>query len=277
MEADLIFCDEMKNQSGANLVQQNASGYTMFGHDADDMYLKCDDHLYLRQNGNTLSVDIKNDGKTDATGTNRATDGIYSYLEYFACNFSSHFSPSSSRVIGFTSYLSGSYPNNNFPCVATQYANLYISVDNDSMVSGDRSGAYYSAYFNSNGVNNVSDSRLKTDVETIPNPLEIINKLRGVYFKWNDGRSEERQTGFIAQEVNEVFKEVVDYDKDPDIYAMRYDKITGLLTEGIKAVDKENTELKEKVSTLETELENYKSIVDKLINSKSFAEFKKSL
>ena len=280
MEADLIFCDDIRSQAGNNLVQQNASGYTMFGHDADDMYLKCDDHLYLRQNGNTLSVDIKNDGKTDATGSNRATDGIYNYLEYFCCNLSSHFSPSGSRTIGFTSYLgtqANSYRFLNFPTLATQFGNLYVSTDNDSQVSGDRTGGYYSAYFNSSGVNNVSDSRLKTDVETIPNPLEIINKLRGVYFKWNDGRSEERQTGFIAQEVNEVFTEVVDYDKDADVYAMRYDKITGLLTEGIKAVDKENTELKEKVSTLETELENYKSIVDKLINSKSFAEFKKSL
>ena len=278
MEADLIFCDEMKNQSNQNLVQQNASGYTMFGHDSGDMYLKCDDHLYLRQNGNTLSVDIRNNGNTAATGTNRATDGIYSYLEYFGCNFSSHFSPNSSRVIGFTSYLSGSYVNNNFPCIATQYVNLYISVDNDSMVSGDRSGAYYSAYFNRYGLNGGSDARLKKEVETITNAMDIIRQLRGVYFEWNDRPPEAtRQTGFIAQEVNEVFPEIGDYDSATDKWALRYEKIAGLYAEGFKELDKENTELKEKVSTLETELTTYKSIVDKLINSKSFAEFKKSL
>ena len=277
MEADLILCDDIRSQAGNNLVQQNSSGYTMFGHDAADMYIKNNDHLYFRQNANTLSMKLQNNGNTAATGSSRATDGLYLYLEYLCAGISSHFSPAGGRAIGFTTYLSGSYPNNNFPAIATQYANLYVSVDNDSMVSGDRSGAYYSAYFNSNGVNNVSDARLKTDVETIPNPLEIINKLRGVYFKWNDGRSEERQTGFIAQEVNEVFKEVVDYDKDPDIYAMRYDKITGLLTEGIKAVDKENTELKEKVSTLKTEVSGLKQIINQLINSKSFADFKKNV
>ena len=223
---------------------------------------------------------IQDDGDRDATGSNRATDGIYNYLEYFCCNLSSHFSPSGSRTIGFTSYLgtqANSYRNLNFPTLATQFGNLYVSTDNDSQVSGDRTGGYYSAYFNSSGVNNVSDSRLKKDVETIPNPIEIINKLRGVYFKWNDGRSEERQTGFIAQEVNEVFTEVVDYDKDADVYAMRYDKITGLLTEGIKAVDKENTELKAEVETLKTEVALYKSIVDKLVNATSFKAFKESL
>ncbi len=278
MEADLIFCDEMKNQNGANLVQQNASGYTMFGHDAGDMYLKCDDHFYLRQNGNTTSMLIKNNGGTASSGANRATDGIYLYLEYFCANISSHFNPNGGRAIGFTSYLNGSYVNNNFPCIATQYVNLYISVDNDSMVSGDRSGAYYAAYFNRYGLNGGSDGRLKKDVETITNAMDIIRQLRGVYFEWNDRPPEAtRQTGFIAQEVNEVFPEIGDYDSATDKWALRYEKIAGLYAEGFKELDKENTELKEKVSTLETELTTYKSIVDKLINATSFKAFKESL
>ncbi len=278
MEADLIFCDEMKNQNGANLVQQNASGYTMFGHDAGDMYLKCDDHFYLRQNGNTTSMLIKNNGGTASSGTNRATDGIYLYLEYFCANISSHFNPNGGRAIGFTSYLNGSYVNNNFPCIATQYVNLYISVDNDSMVSGDRSGAYYSAYFNRYGLNGGSDGRLKKDVETITNAMDIIRQLRGVYFEWNDRPPEAtRQTGFIAQEVNEVFPEIGDYDSGTDKWALRYEKIAGLYAEGFKELDKENTELKEKVSTLETEVETLKTLMNTLINSASFKSFKDSV
>ena len=285
MEADQINCDLIQTQSNKNVFTQYSSGNTLINHNDSgtcSLFTNEKFDFALRRNGTDTptGVRIQDDGDRDATGTNRATDGIYNYLEYFCCNLSSHFSPSGSRTIGFTSYLgtqANSYRNLNFPTLATQFGNLYVSTDNDSQVSGDRTGGYYSAYFNSSGVNNVSDARLKKDVETIPNPLEIINKLRGVYFKWNDGRSEERQTGFIAQEVNEVFKEVVDYDKDPDIYAMRYDKITGLLTEGIKAVDKENTELKEKVSTLETEVNGLKQIINQLINSKSFADFKKNI
>ena len=285
-ETDELLCNEIKTQSNKNVfTQYTNSGNTLINHNDTPICTFFTNEVFdfsLRRNGtNTpLGVRIRNDGKTGSTSTKRATDGIYNYLEYFSCNINSHFSPNGGRVIGFTSYLgtqANSYTSNNFPTLATQFGNLYVSTDNDSMVSGDRTGGYYSAYFNSSGVNNVSDARLKKDVETIPNPLEIIRQLRGVYFKWNDGRSEERQTGFIAQEVDAVFTEVVDYDKGPDVYAMRYDKITGLLTEGIKAVDKENIELKEKVSTLETELNTYKAIVDKLVKAPSFKAFKESL
>ena len=146
------------------------------------------------------------------------------------------------------------------------------------MVSGDRSGAYYAAYFNRYGLNGGSDGRLKKDVETITNAMDIIRGLRGVYFEWNDRPPEAtRQTGFIAQEVNEVFPEIGDYDSATDKWALRYEKIAGLYAEGFKELDKENTELKEKVSTLETELSTYKSLMDKLINAKSFADFKKQI
>ena len=286
LETTELITDAILTKNNKTAFIQYPSGNTLINHNDTttcSLFTNINFAFGFRANaasGTTTGVVIKNDGKTDAIGSNRATDGIYNYLEYFACNFSSHFSPSSSRVIGFTSYLgtqNHAYRYNNFPVLATQYQNLYISVDNDSMVSGDRTGGYYSAYFNSSGVNNMSDARLKKDVEIIPNPLEIIRQLRGVYFKWNDGRSEERETGFIAQEVNEVFKEVVDYDKEADAYALRYDKMTGLLTEGIKAVDKENIELKEKISTLEAELNTYKAIVDKLVKAPSFKAFKESL
>jgi hypothetical protein len=238
----------------------------------------------LRRNGTDtpLGVRIQDNGNRGTTGSNKATDGMYNYLEYFCCNMESHWvdSESPDRTIGFSSYLgsqSNAYSNVSFPCLSTEYKNLYITVQNASQVSGERTGGYYSAYFNSSGLGHLSDGRMKTDVETIPNPLEIIRQLRGVYFKWNDGRSEERQTGFIAQEVDAVFTEIVDYDTETDAYSVSYDKITGLLNEGIKAVDKENTELKEKVSTLETELNTYKAIVDKLVNATSFDDFKASL
>lgn len=268
-ETDQLNCDLLQTQSNKNVFQQQSSGNTVLNHNDSPVCTFFTNERFdfsLRRNGSNtpVGVQIKDDGDRDAIGTNRATDGLYNYLEYFACNFSSHFSPSSSRVIGFTSYLgtqNNAYRYNNFPVLATQYQNLYISVDNDSMVSGDRTGGYYPAYFNSSGIQQPSDRRLKNDIETIPNPLEIIRQLRGVYFKWNDGRSKERQTGFIAQEVDNVFTEIVDYDTETDAYSVSYDKITGLLTEGIKAVDKENTELKQKVSTLENELNSIKELL----------------
>ena len=54
---------------------------------------------------------------------------------------------------------------------------------------------------------NASDSRLKKNIESLPNGLNLIKELRPVSFNWIDGFcDEEKETlyGFIAQEVETV-------------------------------------------------------------------------
>ena len=168
-----------------------------------------------------------------------------------------------------------------YPTLATDYTSLYFSISNDSIKNGSRSGGLWPVYISSSGVITPSDRSLKENIITIPNPLEIIRKLNGVYYCWKKeascGNNDCRDTGFIAQEVEEVFPEITYYDKGTELWGVNYTKIVGLLTEGIKAVDKENTELESKVSTLETELNVYKEIVNKLMISTSFKSFKESL
>ena len=56
-----------------------------------------------------------------------------------------------------------------------------------------------------------SDVKLKKDIKPIENAIEKISKLRGVDFTWKvDGKND---TGFIAQEVEEVFPTWVSEDK----------------------------------------------------------------
>ncbi|NLA16906.1 hypothetical protein GPU89_04210 [Burkholderia cepacia] len=55
-------------------------------------------------------------------------------------------------------------------------------------------------------VTQTSDARLKSDVQTITGALEKLRKLRGVYYVMNEVRG----VGVIAQEVGEVFPEVVE-------------------------------------------------------------------
>ena len=61
-----------------------------------------------------------------------------------------------------------------------------------------------------------------------------MQALRGVNYKWKDpkNRSEGKQIGFIAQEVNEILPEVV--DNSGEYYSMQYAPITALLVEAIK-------------------------------------------
>lgn len=88
-----------------------------------------------------------------------------------------------------------------------------------------------------------SDSRLKADVKTLNNAVEVVNNLRGVsYLK--DGKKE---IGLIAQEVEQILPEVVGETSD-GFKTVAYANIVGLLVEAIK--EQQNT-IKELTTRLE--------------------------
>ncbi len=95
----------------------------------------------------------------------------------------------------------------------------------------------------------LSDRRLKTNIETLTGVLDKIDKLRGVYFDWNNLSNPERnfptgkQVGFIAQEVESVYPELVTQDKE-GIKGVEYANMTAVLVEAIKELKKENSDLK---------------------------------
>ena len=96
-----------------------------------------------------------------------------------------------------------------------------------------------------------SDRKLKTNIITIDNSLEKINKMRGVYFDWKDKEkySEKRQIGFIAQEVEEVVPELVS-EGDKDTKAVNYAQTVALLLEAVKEQNKIIEELRKDVEEL---------------------------
>ncbi|HUW05028.1 MAG TPA: tail fiber domain-containing protein [Williamwhitmania sp.] len=125
---------------------------------------------------------------------------------------------------------------------------------------------------------NDSDKRKKKNIQTIPNALEIILKMRGVKFEWIDTTNHETgpQVGFIAQEVEPILPEVV--SNKNDTYSMEYAPITAVLVEAVKAQQQEIDALKkenEQMKSLTKENENLKARLDnlekkmeKLLNSK---------
>ena len=85
------------------------------------------------------------------------------------------------------------------------------------------------------------NKRLKTDIHTIDNALEIVGKLRGVNYKWlNNGQSD---VGVIAQEVEAVVPEVVK-ETDNGTKTVDYGRLVCVLIESVK-------ELTAKVNVLE--------------------------
>ncbi|MBI4546405.1 MAG: tail fiber domain-containing protein [Ignavibacteriae bacterium] len=106
---------------------------------------------------------------------------------------------------------------------------------------------------NNTGVwSNLSDRRLKKDIEPIHNALEIVTQLQGVTFRWKDPKKDAefgRVRGLIAQEVEKVIPEWV--KTDPDGYK-RIEPIgvDALLIEAIKDQQKEIEELRAMVKSL---------------------------
>ena len=93
-----------------------------------------------------------------------------------------------------------------------------------------------------------SDARVKGDVETIPNALDKVNKLRGVTFvRTDEGSSDKRMMGVIAQEVKDIIPEVVNKRESDGHYSVSYGNIVGLLIESIKELTAEVESLKERI------------------------------
>jgi hypothetical protein len=147
--------------------------------------------------------------------------------------------------------------------------------NNKLVINGNSSHNSNNRTFYSNGSaggssawNNDSDRKLKTEIRTITNSLEKVLNLRGVNYKWKDGREEGTRMGFIAQEANEVIPEVV---TEGETYSMQYAPVTALLVEAIKeqqqqidAKNQENEELKESIQELNKRIE----MIEEYLNNK---------
>jgi hypothetical protein len=92
-----------------------------------------------------------------------------------------------------------------------------------------------------------SDVRKKTNIETIPEALDTVMKLRGVFYDRTDSMEKGRQLGVIAQEVNAVLPEAVSYAEDTDEYGVKYGNIVGVLIEAIKEQQAQIDELKKRL------------------------------
>lgn len=123
----------------------------------------------------------------------------------------------------------------------------------DTIVARGASGAIEVGAITANGTINAtgditafSDERIKSNIRTIENALDIVLQLRGVTYIRKD--TEARGTGLIAQELQTVIPEVVHENSD-GLLSVAYGNLVGLLVESIK-------ELHSKVSELEQQLQN---------------------
>lgn len=102
---------------------------------------------------------------------------------------------------------------------------------------------------------NFSDARLKEDIEPLGTSLEALLQLRGVSFKWkSSGAKGVRNFGFIAQEVEKVFPDLVQDDAQ-GYKSLSYPSLIPVLVEAVRELDdrhrKEINELQSRLDRLE--------------------------
>lgn len=93
-----------------------------------------------------------------------------------------------------------------------------------------------------------SDATLKTDIRTITDALDKIGRLRGVSFAWE--ATGKPSLGVIAQEVEQVFPEVVTTDSTTGLKSVNYAELIGPLIEAVKQQQQEIETLKETIAGL---------------------------
>jgi Chaperone of endosialidase len=106
---------------------------------------------------------------------------------------------------------------------------LVIKPNGDVLAAGD---------FTSRQVLIPSDIRLKTNITSLTNVLDKVAKMRGVSFEWNDlaesSPKGQKAIGVIAQEVEEVFPELVVSGGLGGYKTVAYGNLTGVLIEAVK-------------------------------------------
>jgi len=112
-----------------------------------------------------------------------------------------------------------------------------------------------------------SDLRYKNNITPIGNALQKLMSLNGIFYNWKTENfkeksfSKERQLGFIAQDVEKVFPELV-FTDSKGYKSMSYDKLTAVIVEAMKemkqesdakisSLEKENEFLKQRIASME--------------------------
>lgn len=173
---------------------------------------------------------------------------------------------------GSTKKLSAYVSSAGNPCFnSDQGNNLIICVSSNSrVVSTSNGGNLYGTWYLGSSTTITSDANRKNSIEDLPQAyLDLIDKLRPVRYKYNDGTSGRFHTGFIAQDVAQALSDVGISTKDfagyveaktalPDpeapsdqfdeYLALRYEEFIGPL---IGAVQK----LSQRVKTLEAQIQ----------------------
>jgi hypothetical protein len=137
-----------------------------------------------------------------------------------------------------------------------------LAIDIDGKVGIGTTSPSYTLHVNgsvagTSAYNNLSDKRFKDHIERIPNALEKILSLEGVFYHFKSDEfperkfSNRREMGVIAQDVEKIFPEVITKDKD-GFRSVAYSMLIAPIIEAIKEMQASMMNLLKKINGSET-------------------------
>lgn len=132
-----------------------------------------------------------------------------------------------------TGYLQGSYGNGILDMGALV---LYDSSINVGVQLFGNGNASFTGTVTAAGFNSTSSRKWKENITPITNALDIVSKLQGVTFDWNN-KDLKNDFGLIAEDVNEVLPTIVSKNDNNEVTGVDYSRITALLIETVKELN----------------------------------------
>jgi len=135
------------------------------------------------------------------------------------------------------------------------YTPRYFRADNGLYVDGSTFGVTGSGGIVGNSFTYSSDESLKENISSLENSLDKITVLEGVSFTWkNQSYAEGTKLGFIAQDVEKVFPEVVQTQSETGLKSVEYGNLVAPLVEAVKEQQIQIEQLQKEVELLKKEL-----------------------
>jgi hypothetical protein len=208
-------------------------------------------------NTGTIILDHENNGGASSivfrSKVNRTSD--YGYIQYQDASAVGGSGESARLIIGIANDLDDHIilqPNLGNVGIGTNTPATKLHIQGDLAATGTISSFY-------------SDERLKEDIKKIESPLNIIENLKGFYYKPNELaksfgiKNDKREIGLSAQDVKRVLPEIVslapfDISRDSsnnivsksgeDYLTICYERMIPVIVEAIKELNNEIKELK---------------------------------
>ena len=122
--------------------------------------------------------------------------------------------------------------------------------------------------------NSSSDRRFKKNISTVSGALQKLSKLNPVNYDWRQdefehkGFGDKKQWGFIAQEIKEIFPELVGKD-DEDFLTLNYQGFVPLLTKAVQEQQEEIDSQQKEIDALKSQLQMIMDMLDNDMSDKT--------